>query len=34
VAERIPLQVNRNPFNESYLSTKAAKLGHWLKERI
>ena len=34
VAERIPLQVNRNPFNESYLSTKATKLGHWLKERI
>ncbi|HEY9572428.1 MAG TPA: GTP cyclohydrolase II [Pusillimonas sp.] len=34
VAERIPLQVNRNPFNENYLSTKAAKLGHWLKERI
>lgn len=34
VAERIPLQVNRNPHNEGYLSTKAAKLGHWLKERI
>ncbi|MGB6103583.1 MAG: GTP cyclohydrolase II [Pusillimonas sp.] len=34
VAERIPLQVNRNPFNENYLSTKAAKLGHWLKERL
>ncbi|MGB3288003.1 MAG: GTP cyclohydrolase II [Burkholderiaceae bacterium] len=33
VAERIPLQVNRNPFNENYLSTKASKLGHWLKER-
>lgn len=31
VTERIPLQVNRNPFNERYLSTKAAKLGHWLK---
>lgn len=32
VEERIPLQVNRNPFNEHYLSTKAAKLGHWLGE--
>jgi GTP cyclohydrolase II len=30
VVERIPLVVNRNPFNEAYLSTKAAKLGHWL----
>jgi GTP cyclohydrolase II len=30
VAERIPLQVNRNPHNEGYLSTKAEKLGHWL----
>ncbi|MYN14728.1 GTP cyclohydrolase II [Pusillimonas sp. TS35] len=30
VAERLPLQVNRNPYNESYLSTKATKLGHWL----
>lgn len=34
VTERIPLQVNRNPHNENYLSTKAAKLGHWLKERL
>ena len=34
VVERIPLQVNRNPYNENYLSTKAAKLGHWLKERL
>ncbi len=34
VAERIPLQVNRNPYNENYLSTKAAKLGHWLKEHL
>ncbi|NYT81603.1 GTP cyclohydrolase II [Alcaligenaceae bacterium] len=31
VAERLPLQVNRNPHNEAYLSTKAVKLGHWLK---
>lgn len=34
VAERIPIQVNRNPFNEHYLSTKAAKLGHWMKEHL
>lgn len=34
VVERIPLQVNRNPYNENYLSTKAAKLGHWLKEHL
>ena len=32
VAERLPIQVNRNPSNERYLNTKAAKLGHWLKE--
>ncbi len=30
VAARIPLVVNRNPFNAGYLDTKAAKLGHWL----
>lgn len=34
VSERVPIQVNRNPYNEGYLSTKAAKLGHWLKEKI
>ncbi len=34
VVERIPLQVNRNVFNERYLSTKAVKLGHWLKEHL
>src|SRR5690606_21459300 len=34
VTERVPIQVNRNPHNEGYLSTKAAKLGHWLKEKI
>lgn len=28
VVERLPLIVNRNPFNERYLKTKAAKLGH------
>lgn len=30
VVERIPLVVNRNPFNEGYLNTKALKMGHWL----
>lgn len=34
VSERVPIQVNRNPYNDSYLSTKAAKLGHWLKEKL
>ncbi len=34
VAERIPLRVNRNPYNESYLDTKASKLGHWLKDKL
>lgn len=34
VSERVPIQVNRNPHNEGYLSTKAAKLGHWLKEKL
>lgn len=34
VTERLPIQVNRNPFNEGYLSVKAAKLGHWLKEHF
>ncbi len=34
VVERIPIQVNRNPFNENYLSTKAAKLGHFLKKHL
>lgn len=31
VVERIPLEVGRNPHNDSYLTTKASKLGHWLK---
>ena len=30
VIERIPLILNRNPFNTRYLDTKAAKLGHML----
>ncbi|MNJ95898.1 GTP cyclohydrolase-2 [compost metagenome] len=28
VVERVPLVITRNPFNERYLTTKAAKLGH------
>lgn len=31
IVERVPIQVGRNPHNESYLSTKASKLGHWLQ---
>lgn len=34
VSERVPIQVNRNPYNEGYLSTKATKLGHWLKDKL
>ena len=30
VTERVPLLVNRNAFNNSYLNTKAAKLGHMM----
>jgi GTP cyclohydrolase II len=30
VAERVPLLVNRNPYNNSYLDTKQAKLGHMM----
>jgi GTP cyclohydrolase II len=30
VAERVPLQVGRNPFNQGYLDTKARKSGHFL----
>ena len=32
VAERVPLQEGRNPYNEFYLSTKANKLDHMLKK--
>lgn len=28
VVERVPLVLNRNPFNAGYLATKAAKLDH------
>jgi len=30
VAERVPLLVNRNVFNDNYLNTKQAKLGHMM----
>ncbi|QRF24269.1 bifunctional 3,4-dihydroxy-2-butanone-4-phosphate synthase/GTP cyclohydrolase II [Alicyclobacillus sp. TC] len=30
VIERVPLEVDRNPFNEHYLQTKREKLGHLL----
>ncbi|OHX11964.1 GTP cyclohydrolase II [Chromobacterium amazonense] len=30
VVEHVPLQVGRNPYNDRYLDTKAAKLGHML----
>ena len=30
VAERVPLLVNRNAFNQAYLNTKALKLGHMM----
>ncbi|RVV96671.1 GTP cyclohydrolase II [Mesobaculum littorinae] len=30
VTERVPLKIGRNPLNESYLATKAAKSGHLL----
>ena len=31
VTERVPLLVNRNAFNNAYLNTKEAKLGHMMK---
>lgn len=30
VVERVPLEVDRNPYNEQYLQTKKSKLGHML----
>jgi GTP cyclohydrolase II len=33
VTERVPLLVNRNAFNNSYLDTKQAKLGHMMTPR-
>ncbi|MCQ9616809.1 GTP cyclohydrolase II [Paenalcaligenes niemegkensis] len=32
VAERLPHQIEENPFNANYLNTKALKLGHMLGE--
>ena len=32
IAERIPLEEGKNPYNEFYLHTKAGKLGHMLHE--
>ena len=34
VAERVPLLVNRNAFNQHYLNTKAAKLGHMMNTPV
>jgi len=30
VSERVPLLVNRNAYNDKYLNTKQAKLGHMM----
>ena len=30
VTERVPIECGRNPHNDSYLATKAGKLGHLL----
>lgn len=34
VSERVPLLVNRNAFNNSYLNTKEAKLGHMMQPQL
>ena len=34
VSERVPLLVNRNAFNNSYLNTKEAKLGHMMRPQL
>lgn len=34
VVERVPLLVGRNPHNDRYLDTKAAKLGHLIGEDV
>ena len=34
VTERVPLLVNRNAFNNSYLNTKEAKLGHMMQPLV
>ena len=33
IRERVPLQIQPNPYNEKYLSTKAALMGHELEEQ-
>mgnify|MGYP003261516482 CR=1 FL=1 len=33
ISERVPLIVGRNPKNERYLATKAAKMGHLLDQK-
>ena len=34
VSERVPLLVNRNAFNNSYLNTKETKLGHMMQPQL
>ncbi|NML59646.1 GTP cyclohydrolase II [Massilia sp. RP-1-19] len=34
VSDRVPLLVNRNAFNNSYLNTKEAKLGHMMQPQL
>lgn len=34
VTERVPLIIEGNPFNQRYLNTKAAKLGHWISDDL
>ncbi len=34
VSDRVPLLVNRNAFNNSYLDTKAAKMGHLMTPAV
>lgn len=33
VVERVAIEVGRNPHNDSYLNTKASKLGHFLNKK-
>jgi GTP cyclohydrolase II len=34
IAEHIPLIIQRNPYNERYLATKASKLGHLIQPEL